>query len=282
MEDTSTKYLAAKKTAFTKVASGDGYFHSLYKLLLFIFCMNLFAGCASLSTQIQQQNQTSSIDTSVLNIQQNRLTTPETENGWWQIAFHRPYTSDDEIQWQYDAFIALKVLKPIIDSEKSIQLWRFHRRAADDKSGHNFSFIFYATRKVGEAVYQQVSQHVAVKKLLNNHYIEGLNFYNINEELRSDIGATSDKNWPVELQKTWPYFIMGVSQTWLGLVEYYYNQLEIEDNMDVETQLNRFKQVSASIDDLWKNTGAHAFLHHLNALFAYQELYIIERRLTRF
>ena len=75
---------------------------------------------------------------------------------------------------------------------------------------------------------------------------------------------------------------MGVSQTWLSLVELLYEKLQINKEANFEDQLEGFKQVSADIDLIWKHNGNHAFLHHLNALFAYQELYVIESQLRRF
>jgi len=242
--------------------------------------MVLFAGCVSFSQQ--HQSQTTSVNPSTITISSAQPNSVESEKGWWEIGFHQRYGHDDEIRWEYDALIALKVLKPILEKEKEIKLWRFHRRAVADRDAHRFGFFFYATQKIGEGVYQQVNEQPLIKKLLNNRQIDRLSFYNINKKLRSDIGDTSDKKWPVELQKTWPYFIMGVSQTWLGLVEHYYSELKLSDNADLDEQLKGFKQVSDKIDLIWKYNGNHAFLHHLNALFAYQELYILEQRLGRF
>ena len=75
---------------------------------------------------------------------------------------------------------------------------------------------------------------------------------------------------------------MGVSQTWLNLVEEYVKQSSEDDGQDIAAQVEQFQQISESIDSVWEQNGGHAFLHHLNALFGYQELYIIERRRTRF
>lgn len=243
---------------------------------LLIVVAILFSGCAVLPSQQPPTNQDK------ITIDPAKQENKQSAMGWWQIGFHRPYLSDDDVQWQYDSLIALKVLKPVIDDSKDLGLWRFHRRAADDSSGHKFSFIFYATREMGEIIYQQVSEHPMVQKLLSESHLERLSFYDINSELRSDIENTSDKKWPIELQKSWPYFIMGVSQTWLSLVELLYEKLQINKEADFEDQLEGFKQVSADIDLIWKHNGNHAFLHHLNALFAYQELYVIESQLRRF
>jgi len=238
-------------------------------------------GCAALTTGNQDSAPTQGTLTDIAT-PQNATGHEVTEKGWWNVSFHRPFSPDDEVQWQYDTYIALKVIKPIIDSSKEITLWRFHRRAAADASGHTFSFIFYASRETGDAVYQHINRSAMVKELLNGSHIQRLSFYDSEKPLRPDLENTSDKNWPPELQKAWPYFIMGVSQTWLNLVEQYYAQLDLSGNESVERQLEGLKTVNSRLDVLWRNYGNHAFLHHLNALFAYQELYIIERKLHRF
>jgi hypothetical protein len=245
----------------------------------------IFSGCAV----FPQQDETKSLSNSdIITVDVSKVINSDGK-GWWQIGFHRNYKNDDEVQWHYDTFIAIKILKPVLSQHRDVNLWRFHRRAGADDSGHKFSFIFYATREVGEKIYQLVNNDPLVKQLLAGKHIDRVSFYDINRDLRAAIESTSDKNWPIELQKTWPYFIMGVSQTWLGLVEYYYknlensleNSLEPDDN-DLSEQLESFKQVSAEVDRIWEKSGSHAFLHHLNALFAYQELYILERHRGRF
>jgi hypothetical protein len=44
----------------------------------------------------------------------------------------------------------------------------------------------------------------------------------------------------------------------------------------------RYASAGAAITTLWQNEGRHAFLHHLNALFGYEPILIIERRHMRF
>ena len=252
----------------------------LSRTALVFCCVVLVSGCATLA----QTNALEPVDNTgkITLVEETKNTDNQDAKGWWQIGFHRPFESVEEVQWHYDTYIAFNILKPLLEQHDGIDLWRFHRRAAPDKTGHRFSLIFYAKRELAEKIYQHVNDHSLVKQLITGKHIQRLTFYDINGELRSDIGATSDKKWPLELQKTWPYFSMGVSQTWLGLVEYYYNRLELGGDADLSDQLEGFEQVSADVDLVWRQRGSHAFLHHLNALFAYQELYILERRLGRF
>jgi hypothetical protein len=251
----------------------------MHRVIFICALVTLTTGCASYDP-IQQDSRvlTNSDQTTIRNGGESDLM----GDGWWHIGFHREVMDEETIQWHYDAFIAHNIIKPLIHKYPQIKLWRFHRRAVQDNSGHKFSYIFYAPRALGEKFYQFVNQHPLANQLLADNHIDRISFYDINGEQRSNIENTSDKSWPIELQKTWPYFIMGVSQTWLGLVEYYYDRLEMSDDADLAEQLDGFKQVSANVNLVWERSGNHAFLHHLNALFAYQELYILEHRRGRF
>ena len=101
--------------------------------------------------------------------------------------------------------------------------------------------------------------------------------------LKPGIADTSDPNWPANLRHAWPYYLMGASQMWLDLIT-----SVISDDQGTETVAdlreleNRYAKASASINALWQREGRHAFLHHLNALFGYEPLIIIEKRHMRF
>ena len=95
------------------------------------------------------------------------------------------------------------------------------------------------------------------------------------QPIRPNIEDTSDPIWSETVQKTWPHFIMGVSETWLGLI----NQLATEheqlaDPDDLQTLLPKYQKINAAVDEIWKQHGRHAFLHHLNAVFGYRPLYM--------
>lgn len=217
----------------------------------------------------------------------NELPDGEGQRGWWRVGFHRSFHEGDEVLWHLDALIANEVFKPLIAQYRDqLSLWRFHRRASDDASGHNFSFIFYSTRDTAAAIYQAVKQSSTVNALLASDWIERLSFADINADPKTAIEATSDKAWSLELQKSWPYFIMGVSRTWLDLVSQFARQQRNSDNgavsPDIDDQVAFYAKVHDQVNDIWQQQGGHAFLHHINALFGYQELYIIERKKTRF
>jgi hypothetical protein len=208
------------------------------------------------------------------------------QRGWWRVGFQRSYHEGDEVLWHLDALIANEVFRPVIAQYgDQLSLWRFHRRAGDDAAGHKFSFIFYSTRDTAAAVYKAVKQNSTVTALLANDWIERLLFTDINATPDTAVEATSDKAWSLELQRSWPYFIMGVSRTWLDLVSQFALQEQHRGNEaspDIDEQVAFYAKVHDQVNDIWEQQGGHAFLHHINALFGYQELYIIERKKTRF
>ena len=208
--------------------------------------------------------------------------------GWWRVGFHRAYEQDDKVMWYLDALLANEVLKPLIEKHRQeLRLWRFHRRAGVDSSGHKFSFIFYSSRQTAVSIYQAIEHNGQVKDLLQNKIVERLSFTDINGDPESSIEAASDPVWSIELQKAWPHFIMGVSRTWLELIAQFASQAEAASeggvsDMDISAQTAFYKKINNRVNSVWEQEGGHAFLHHLNALFGYQELYIIERSKTRF
>jgi len=252
--------------------------HHPFSGIISIVILIMLNGCALLSPNSPQ---TSAISPASIAENSNSEFTPG-ETGWWQASFHRPYKEQDEPAWHLDALVAYKIIKPILDNSPDVKLWRFHRRAAEDNSGQQFSFIFFSSRANAEQIYRAIQSSPLTQHLLQQHYFERLSFYDIDKKIRSAMEDTSDPHWPSELQKTWPFFIMGVSQTWLGLIEQYYQAQPVIDEQDLVQLSDSFKQVNDKINKLWELNGNHAFLHHLNALFGYQELYIVERKHMQF
>ena len=50
--------------------------------------------------------------------------------------------------------------------------------------------------------------------LRSQNMIEATRFSRRTREELARLEDTSDQEWPVEIQRSWPYFIMGVSQSW--------------------------------------------------------------------
>jgi len=94
-----------------------------------------------------------------------------------------------------------------------------------------------------------------------------------NYEANNQIEATSDPNWSVNLQQAWPLYIMGVSATWLELINQQIGQAQTSA-MSINELRKLYQNANQSITELWSNEGQHAFLHHLSAIFGYEPLQI--------
>jgi len=79
------------------------------------------------------------------------------------------------------------------------------------------------------------------------------------------------ENWLPALKKSWPYFSMGVSQTWLHLID----EISREESggrefSTPEEMLKLYKEVDETIiQQYWFTEGCHIYLHHINAIFGY-------------
>ncbi|MGD8559275.1 MAG: hypothetical protein PVF34_07815 [Gammaproteobacteria bacterium] len=253
------------------------------RVLLLCGCLQLLSACVALTTP--QGAKPAGAD-HVATLRDEQPGAGDVQ-GWWRVGFHRPYTADDDVMWHLDALLANEVFKPLIaEHHQAIALWRFHRRASDDSSGHKFSFIFYGSRHTAAVIFQAIDQDELVKTLLATQTIERLSFSDLDDEPDSAIEATSDDVWQIELQRAWPHFIMGVSRTWLELVAQFAERAKTDGveapQQDIGEQIAFYEKVHNRVNSVWEQQGGHAFLHHLNALFGYQELYIIERSKTRF
>jgi hypothetical protein len=186
--------------------------------------------------------------------------------------------------WHRDLLIAHLVVKPVLDRHaQEIALWRFHRRAARDDAGHQFSFIFFASAGTARGVFSGISSN----PLLEQAYASGRAITVVCDDpsavSRPAIADTSDPAWSAPLRRAWPYYLMGASQMWLDLVcrmargEHTTGAPPSFDELD-----ERYAGTSADITALWQNEGRHAFLHHLNALFGYEPIVVIEKRYMRF
>jgi hypothetical protein len=204
--------------------------------------------------------------------------------GWWAVRFYMNWPEKTEPAWHLGALLGHQVVAPIlVQYGDAIELWRFHRRAARDESGHRFTFYFYTTPQIAAQVinsarfHRRVIQLTAAGDLLRTAYSDPA----VNEH--PHVEDISDANWSPVLQKAWPYFIMGVSRTWLDLIDRLVAARPIDiQRASLEALYELYREVDADVVGIWKNEGRHAFLHHLNAIFEYEPLWIYERRPLKF
>jgi hypothetical protein len=192
---------------------------------------------------------------------------------------------EQQVQWHIDLLLAHRVVQPVLARyRQSISLWRFHRRAARDGAGHQFSFIFYAPADTARAVFQELRSDHLIGRLKTFGQLVKDSYQDPGGPLRSELGATSDRRWSALVRETWPYYIMGVSEMWLNQINHAVAELSQghhpPDNL--ENTLDLYRQTEKMIQAAWQEEGRHAYLHHLNALYGYEPLVVHERRLMNF
>jgi len=208
----------------------------------------------------------------------------DAEKGWWYARIHMDWPQDEDPAWYVDLVLAHRVISPVLDQyKKEISLWRFHRRAGRDQGGHQFSFIFYASKETAQEVYRAIRSSRLLKDLIAAHVVEDAVYDDTTTVLLPSIGATSDRKWSPEIRTTWPYYIMGVSRMWLNLIgEVSKKTLKEKDFSNLDDLLTGYQKVNEVVEEKWRQEGSHAFLHHLNAIFGYEPVVIYERRLMNF
>jgi len=193
---------------------------------------------------------------------------------WWRIQFLMPWPNDGEVEWPVDLLLAHAVVSPVlVNHSNKITYWRFHRRAARDTAGHKFSFIFYSDPTNAKTIFDEINQNMILKELLNMKIVKKILTDNTQNPKSPHIADTSDPHWSVEIQNSWPPYIMGVSSLWLGLIAE-----EMKDSpksySDFNALLNEYRRANEAISEKWRKEGQHAFIHHLSAIFGYHPLLI--------
>jgi hypothetical protein len=204
--------------------------------------------------------------------------------GWWAARYRMEWPKNQEPRWYLDLLIARRVVSPVLARHrKEIALWRFHRRAGRDAAGHQFSFIFYSTPATAREVLAELRRSPDLWALKAGGLIVKELYSNPARNEQPEVGDTSDRSWAEVLQADWPYYIMGVSELWLRLVSDYADREGEKGGWEPLDRLEeRYRRVSAEVDELWRSEGGHALLHHLSAIFGYKPLMVYERHLQSF
>jgi hypothetical protein len=245
---------------------------AMYRWVCMLIAVWLIAACATIP-----QPSSSTLEPTKLSVPQT------TQSGWWYVRFQMVWPEDKEPNWSLDALLAKEVCAPVLnDYAAALPLWRFHRRAGRDGGGHQFSLIFYSTPQAAANVNQSLSSNPLLAQLQRKGILQTVSYDDTSSVLKPAIEATSDPAWSPSIARSWPYFIMGVSQLWLKLVAETSVELHKEAPSSNKDLLNHYRMVHNQVTALWENEGTHAFLHHLNALFAYQPTLVREQRALSF
>ena len=203
-------------------------------------------------------------------------------SGWWFVRFRMDRPAE-ETRWERDLLIAHRVASPLIAAHEGvIDLWRFHRRSAEDETGHQFSFLFFTTAGVADSINQVVLDDPLVRRMLANGVIQEVITDAVDHNARPNVGDTSDPKWSPVMQNTWPYYIMGVSRMWLAMIDQVSRESGMADDATLGEMLEHYAQVNDAINHIWQQEGYHALLHHLNAIYGYEALVYWEKRWKSF
>ena len=193
---------------------------------------------------------------------------------WWASRFKIFWPSEREADGTVDLLLAHAVVGPVLEKYGSeLVCWRFHRRAARDKTGHQFSFLFYTDPDAAGEIFKEIQQNETLRQALEARIVEKVIVDDPADPSRPRIGDMSDPRWSPVLQRNWPSFIMGVSSLWLGLISEGMAGSSLV-NRDINALLEHYRKVEVEVTSIWNKEGQHALLHHLNALFGYEPLLI--------
>lgn len=202
---------------------------------------------------------------------------------WWQLRFRVVWPADEPPDFAAHLLIAEQLMLPvIIEYQSRMPLWRFHRRAGRGDSGNQFSLIFYTDEATATRIAEEITSAPLTQWLVLRNLIDKVRFAQRSPEALGRLELTSDPEWPIEIQRSWPYYAMGASQTWLMLVQELSQQDAPDAEVDYPALLQHYEKVNARLNAQWQSYGQHAYLHHLSAIFGYQPLQIRSSELRTF
>ena len=205
-------------------------------------------------------------------------------NGWRAARFQFAWPEGEDPALHLDALVAHQVVAPVLNAfSDRILLWRFHRRAVRDNTGHQFSFLFYAPGPTAEAVVRALRSDGRLARLKDSGLLAQDRYSDTDAFEQPRIADTSDPQWSAPMRQAWPHFIMGASRMWLALIEVYAGRTDGGRIPDAPKPMAAFyKKIEADLVRTWQDEGRHALLHHLNALFGYGPVVVYEKRYLQF
>ena len=242
-------------------------FGSAYKYWLLWFCLLAISGCQQLNNPNQAELPLAGNDSG--------------QPSWWRASFQLSWDKEIPPQWHYGPFIAEQVILPVLQRHRGdIQLWRFHRRAGLDATGHRFSFLYYADQRSAAYISELIKINGPLEELIKKGAVLAVDIKPYTAKGGEKVAATSDPHWTPIMQQTWPHFLMGVSRMWLEQVILFSKQIDLAENLENKENAwnegqdfsEHYIKVQAALSQLWREEGNHAYLHHLNAMYAYQSL----------
>lgn len=194
---------------------------------------------------------------------------------WWEAKFKMFWPEQENPNLVYDLIVAHQILRPVLlDYSESLLLWRFHRRAVRDQSGHQFSLLFYSSKDLAAQIKESIASCTALEMLQTVEVVESFTLSTSGTNRNSGLHSSSDPNWPKIVQRAWPDFIMGASATWLRLIHETASKSPLTTPWSKSKLLKHYSDVDKKIERIWFSGAQHIFLHHLSALFGYKPMAI--------
>ena len=193
---------------------------------------------------------------------------------WWKVRFRIAWPEDTERDQTVALLLADAVVNPVLKKHaEQLLWWRFHRRAARDHAGHQFSFLFYSNTDVAALVMKDIEQSEILQSAIEAGLVMKVIYPDTSKPDYPGIEAYSDPSWSLSIQRHWPSYIMGVSAMWLGLIDEM-KQFDLADETDIDLLYEQYRSINEYLILVWNLEGQHAFLHHLSAVFGYQPMLI--------
>jgi hypothetical protein len=202
---------------------------------------------------------------------------------WWQLRFKLDWPADEAPDFSGHLLVAEQIVLPILlEHEERFRLWRFHRRAGRDNSGNQFSLIFLSDPDTAARIDAGIRENPLASWLKDRSYITRISLDQRGAGELAELEETSDKEWPEEIQRSWPWFIMGASQAWMMQVQEISREKGLPGTTAYPGLLDHYRDVASSMNNQWRNYGQHAYFHHISALYGYQPLRIRSTELKTF
>lgn len=195
-------------------------------------------------------------------------------NKWYEFNFRINWPDNENPKVWVDIFIIDSIVRDIICQKKSeIALWRIHRRWSRDERGHEVTLSCFTKDETASSIESLIRGGHSFKTLKVNRLLKDLKKAEGGPNIHDIADDISTRNWPMELKKSWPYYIQGCSKLFLYLIEFLKGSIQADFNeKDISKIESFYTELNNRINEIWQKHGSRAFFHHINAIFGYVPL----------
>ena len=204
------------------------------------------------------------------------LVDKQIEMQWQGVRFVLKKPTPNSAVSHLDLLLADRVVRDCIQVHAAgIRCWRIHRRFGDSSPNggdHIFSFYLYSSRDTFTQIRQHIEQSAIAKSLVETGQLLRVIFEEEDTDplrSRSLFGFTSASEWSQEVQESWPYFAMGLSQELLAMIQSCRTKLGESSELSMPDSISNYAAIENRIDEIWFNEGQAFVLHQSSAMFGY-------------